>query len=237
MTESEWNSCNNPQQMIEWLRSRITARKLRLFGVACCRHIWHLLSDDRSRKAVELAEAVADDRDMWIGLQDSLARAREEVVEAVYGPMTGTRAELENLLADERAACLLVFFLVWRMEQEAFRDTTTIIRYTTGRLSAEGRHLCHSDLIRDLFGPLPFREVYINLAWRTWNGGTVQRIAQTIYAERELPSGTLDNSLLAVLADALLDAGCDNEEVLAHCRGMGPHVRGCWVLDLLLGKN
>lgn len=55
--------------------------------------------------------------------------------------------------------------------------------------------------------------------------------------ERELPSGHLDAGQLAILADALEDAGCDNADILDHCRSDGPHVRGCWVVDLLLGKE
>ena len=66
-------------------------------------------------------------------------------------------------------------------------------------------------------------------AWLAWNGGTVPRIAQAIYAERAFDR-------LPVLADALEDAGCANADVLAHCRSGGEHVRGCWVIDLLLGK-
>ena len=81
----------------------------------------------------------------------------------------------------------------------------------------------------DLFGPLPFRDVVIGSA-RLGDGGTVRRLAQTIYAERAFDR-------LPILADALEDAGCDNADILAHCRGPGPHVRGCWVVDLLLGKE
>src|SRR5438067_305851 len=60
--------------------------------------------------------------------------------------------------------------------------------------------------------------------------GTVRRIAEGIYAERAFDR-------LPILADALLDAGCDDEAILSHCRTDGPHVRGCWVIDLILGKQ
>jgi hypothetical protein len=69
-----------------------------------------------------------------------------------------------------------------------------------------------------------------------WNDGTVIRIAQGIYEGRKLPEGTLDKSRLAILADALLDAGCDDDELLAHCRSEDPHVRGCWAIDLILNR-
>jgi hypothetical protein len=64
----------------------------------------------------------------------------------------------------------------------------------------------------------------------TWNDGTVPRIAQHIYDERRWND-------MPILGDALLDAGCDDEELLSHCRGDGPHVRGCWAVDLILNKD
>jgi hypothetical protein len=84
-------------------------------------------------------------------------------------------------------------------------------------------------LIRDILGN-PFRPITIDPVWTAWNDQTVPRIAQAIYADR-----TFDH--LPILADALEDAGCSDADILAHCRGPGPHVRGCWVVDLLLGKT
>jgi hypothetical protein len=84
----------------------------------------------------------------------------------------------------------------------------------------------------------PFRgPPSIDLICLAWNGGTVKRLAQAAYEERSFPHGTLDLGRLAVLADALEEAGCTDEEILGHLRGPGPHIRGCWVLDLILGKS
>ena len=80
----------------------------------------------------------------------------------------------------------------------------------------------------------PFRPVTINPAWLT---ATVTSLARTAYEERTLPSGELDPARLAVLSDALEEAGCADTDILAHLRGPGPHVRGCWVVDLVLGKD
>jgi hypothetical protein len=92
-------------------------------------------------------------------------------------------------------------------------------------------------LLRDIFGN-PFRpSPPLPRAVLTWNDGTVRRIADGIYEERKLPEGTLDTGRLAILADALLDAGCDNDDLIQHCRESGPHVRGCWAIDLLLAKG
>jgi hypothetical protein len=88
----------------------------------------------------------------------------------------------------------------------------------------EERQQCH--LLRDIFGN-PFRPVAVDPAWLT---SDVLALAQGIYDERAFDR-------MPILADALQDAGCDNDDILNHCRGPGPHVRGCWVVDLLLGKS
>lgn len=81
-------------------------------------------------------------------------------------------------------------------------------------------------LIRDIFGN-PFRRVTFSPEWRT---DTAVALARQMYESR-------DFGAMPILADALQEAGCDNEDILAHCRGPGPHVRGCWVVDLVLGKG
>jgi hypothetical protein len=80
-------------------------------------------------------------------------------------------------------------------------------------------------LVRDVFGN-PFRPVPLPGEWRT---PTAVALAGQMYGSR-------DFSAMPILADALQDAGCDSEDILDHCRGPGPHVRGCWVVDLVLGK-
>jgi hypothetical protein len=87
-----------------------------------------------------------------------------------------------------------------------------------------------ADFLRDLFGN-PFRlPPNIDRAWQAWRDGAVVKLTRTIYDDRAFDR-------LPILADALEDAGCDNADILAHCRQPGEHVRGCWVIDLLLGKE
>lgn len=81
-------------------------------------------------------------------------------------------------------------------------------------------------LLREVFGN-PFRPVTFSPEWRT---DTAVSLARQMYESRGF-------SAMPILADALQDAGCDNEEILGHCRSPGPHVRGCWVVDLVLGKE
>jgi hypothetical protein len=93
---------------------------------------------------------------------------------------------------------------------------------------AESRFV--ADLLRDIFGPLPFRAVAVNPSWLGWNDGTIPRLAQGIYEDRRFGD-------LPILADALEDSGCSDPDILGHCRSGGDHVRGCWVVDLVLAKG
>jgi hypothetical protein len=85
-----------------------------------------------------------------------------------------------------------------------------------------------ADLLRCIVGN-PFRAVSIDPSWLTWNDRTIPALADAIYTDSAFDR-------LPILADALEEAGCDNAEILNHCRGPSPHARGCWVIDLLLGK-
>jgi hypothetical protein len=91
-------------------------------------------------------------------------------------------------------------------------------------------------LLREIIGN-PRRRVHADEAWLRWDGGTVPKLARLAYEERSLPGGALAPARLAVLADALEEAGCAEEALLSHCRQPGPHVRGCWAVDLLLGQD
>jgi hypothetical protein len=86
--------------------------------------------------------------------------------------------------------------------------------------------MAQAELFRDIFGN-PFRPTAFSPSWRI---DTAVSLARQMYESR-------DFSAMPILADALQDAGCDNGDILEHCRGAGPHVRGCWVCDLVLGKE
>jgi hypothetical protein len=98
--------------------------------------------------------------------------------------------------------------------------------YTTGH---DREALPQLDLLRDIFGN-PSRSVPVDPSWLAWNDRTVLKLAQAIYAEQAFDG-------LPILADALEEAGCVSSDLLAHCRSAGPHVRGCWVVDCLLGQE
>jgi hypothetical protein len=140
--------------------------------------------------------------------------------------------------------------LVWAVhEQDEFTDDGDVSRYKAADIAAdpdgnapeEESWACElasqTQLLRDLFG-IPFRPRVLAPAWLSWGGGVAPHMAEEAYRLRNLPTGTLDNGRLAVLADALEEAGCADEAMLGHLRLQGAvHVRGCWVVDLLLGKG
>jgi hypothetical protein len=102
---------------------------------------------------------------------------------------------------------------------------------------AAAEEAAQAALVREVFGNVFRPSPPLPPAVPAWNDGTVRRLAEAIYEERQMPEGTLGAARLAVLADALLDAGADDEALLAHLRSPGPHVRGCWAVDLILGKS
>jgi hypothetical protein len=93
----------------------------------------------------------------------------------------------------------------------------------------DSEHINQTVLLREIIGN-PFKGFVIDVSWLCWRTNTVPKLAQAIYDDRAFDR-------LPILADALEEAGCDNTDMLDHCRRPGEHVRGCWVVDLLLGKT
>jgi hypothetical protein len=226
MTEADWLACADPQKMLEHLWGQASDRKLRLFACACCRRAWHLLADERSREAVLTGERIADGA-AW---GNELTAARREAGAAVR--QVWRRAPAGT--AAKRAWLAQAAFATVRQGGEW--EAASAVAVWAGRSAkCTGEVQCH--LLREVFGN-PFRpRSPLAPAVLPWQGGLAVRMAVNIYDYRHLPEGTLDGASLAVLADALDEAGCTDPDILAHCRRPGPHVRGCWVIDLLLGKG
>jgi hypothetical protein len=215
LTEKEWLAGNTFRRMLDYLRGKATNRKLRLFAAACCRRVGRLLAEEeRARRAVEVAEQFADGH----VTEDELAAAQAEVW-PLHG--SGDQGRSAALHAAGYAAGPAAWDAAW-----------DAAGYTARALAAghQGpQQPVQAALLLDIFGN-PFRPATAEGAWRAWNQGMVARLAQGIYDERAFDG-------LPILADALLDAGCDNEDILSHCHAHGPHVRGCWVIDLMLGNE
>jgi hypothetical protein len=275
MTEADWLTSTDPQAMLESLHGKASERKLRLFACAACRRIWHLLADERSRRAVEVAERYADGKATMEERDAARAAAWAAAWDAAW-------------VAARDAAWAAAWDAAWVAARDAAWDAARDAAWVAARAAAwvaarDAAWVVQCDLLRYIFGN-PFRPVLLPYRCRecgnpcgtpaagyycvrcgcdeaycpslTWNDGTVPRLAQAIYDERAFDR-------LPILADALEEAGvpaevecpeCEGHVVvppdrcsfgtgriphplLAHLRSPGPHVRGCWSLDVILGME
>jgi hypothetical protein len=236
VTEAEWLACEDPDRMLTRLpvARYATERRFRLFACACVRRVWEHL-DDTSRSVVELAERYADghatDAELNTAValpfpagrsdRDYRAAAASAARELVWQiPDVEFRSHFAERAA--RSSCDAVAWSAVRDPQKRGGSA----RGRAVRRTAEAREQTH--LIRDIFGPKPLKPLTLNPACRT---DTAVSLARGMYDSREFGA-------MPILADALQDAGCEDEQVLTHCRDAHQvHVRGCWVCDLVLGKD
>jgi hypothetical protein len=237
--------------MLQFLRTnrKTSERKLRLLACACCRRVWDLLLEQESRHAVRVAERFAD----GLASEDELAIAGHQAKRPAKDAAARYIRKFPG--AAGRAAAALrgnhAYNRIYAAYGEPLRSAAPQHAARELGLSAEAAQdprdayleaqaheaAAQPSLIRDLFGPLPFSEVYIAPSVLAWNHGCVVKLAQAAYEERSLSDGTLDDVRLAVLADALEEAGVTDTLLLEHLRGPGPHVRGCFALDAILGRT
>jgi hypothetical protein len=244
-TESEVRACTTPSDMLELLRRRdkLSQRKARLFAVACCRRIWPLLTDARSRAAVEAAEKLAEEciAEGRGPSRTAALAAGEEAIAQRKGPRweKAAYAAYHALRRADEAAERASRFAAEAKGEDVIapllgKKTDLSSKYRTAvavELTAQAALL--SCMFGDAFYPLPA----IDPASRAWSDGLIMKLAQAAYKEWVLPEGTLERERLAVLADALEEAGVSNAFLLEHLRSPGPHVRGCCALDAILGKS
>ena len=226
MTEAEWLACEKPWLMLGFLRGRAGERKLRLFACACCRRIWPLLADERSRAGVEVAERYADGlaNAAQLTRADNLAARAFQAILWEPNRMAGAAKLAASAAWGVTAAPSEVNPIGGDIVLEMANSAA--LQIGDAAADQDRERSAQSHLLRDIFGN-PFRPVTLDPAWLTPN---VVDLARTIYDERAFDR-------LPILADALLDAGCDSADILDHCRSEGPHARGCWVVDLILGKS
>jgi hypothetical protein len=242
-----------------------SCRKLRLFGVACLQRLEPFIHDQRIPQIVRIAEAYADGSVSSKGLRnahgrsgtlvkklDGLSPASSKIACILCHAAVGanwvscsnqsfhTNETMNRFVPGgyhaaaagyvSSCAASAMFYAIYE-GIDAFEQNR---RKTEGLATGaewiwENEEKEQTSLLHDIFGN-PFRPVAIDPDWLAWNHGTVPKLAQTIYDDRRF-------DLLPILADALQDAGCTNDEILQHCHSPGAHVRGCWVIDLLLGKT
>jgi hypothetical protein len=231
MTETKWLAGRTSRTMLDFLRGRLSERKLRLIGCACARPLTSRLKLVECLTALDLVENMAGG-----------SAGAAEVAECAR-----LAAELERFWRDAQAripsryrnfTAKCVAGAVYKLAVEPDRDlpdgservhenvAEALEELCATWTSASKERLRQAAVVREIVGN-PFRPVAFVPAWRT---SDVTNIARRVYASR-------DFSAMPILADALQDAGCDSTDILDHCRGPGTHVRGCWVVDLVLGRE
>ena len=229
MTEQQWLEVPHPKGLLNFLRTvgLLPERKLRLFAAGVSHRVWALLTDDLFRRAIEEAERLAGesaDAAQWraiLGEVDDDYGGIDSVLEVVYVLTKPPSA------FDYRKAANISSQVAYYRGRAAFPDEDFDLGASSVR---ESEAETHAALVRCVFGN-PFRPTPLDPAWLTPD---VLALARAAYDERLLPSGELDPVRLAVLSDALEEAGCA-EAILDHLRSPTPHTRGCWPLDLCLG--
>ena len=256
MTETEWLHCTDPQKMLESLRGKASDRQMRLFACACLRRIWRLLPDEVRRDAVHVFERVADGQateqefakakkaaDNASGLAgngvadcvghslgffvDSIESERYQ--EDALASLGGSVSNAADAVASEAAMAIERKAAPELGLGESLSATDYQLAQDVGKIAKATEEVAQTEVLRDIVGN-PFCKVTVDAAWLTWNNRTVILLAQTIYDQQAF-------NHFPILADALEDAGCINTDILNHCRQQREHVRGCWVVDLLLGKK
>jgi hypothetical protein len=265
-TEDEWEKPSHVDVMLAFVASRgappgavqpavlMSERKLRLFFVACCRTQWHLIVEPECREAIEYAERYTDGGGTVTELEVRWSKLLAMTATAANG--LGETISKDQVYAAELTCAPLEDLIRPARWYGRARDYVPI--HPGARVLAAGGSLriicelevCHQyqlrgmeatdrdgiikageaqqmQLLRDIVGN-PFRPVSLDPSWHT---SDVLALARGIYDDRACDR-------MPILADALQDAGCDNPDVLNHCRDTNQvHVRGCWVVDLLLGKE
>jgi hypothetical protein len=239
-------------------RTKVDDRESRLFAAACCRGVWHLLADARSRAAVEVVERYAD----GLATEEEICEAAAAAWDAADGehqaPPTRYAAQAVYAaagmyddwgevwdawryaaLAREGASVAAAALPDCRQELqgawvEAHLGSGRPVGWGWSEIDVEASAVV---LIREIFGNPFQRQLCLGASLRQGSESLVVTLARAAYEERSLPAGTLEPARLAVLADALEEGDCAAPDLLGHLRGPGPHVRGCWALDCLLATE
>ncbi len=225
MDSESWEQSRNLQKMIRSVDPSRCDRKLRLFAVACCRRVWDLITDPAAQRLVELTEQFADGvidrealRDVWSEAPDH-PRAERATKQAAAFDCASWRAATDSYTRAAHDAETAVGEAINEPDSPEVRVRKFELR---GRERSAQLHLLR-EVLGNPFRPTPFVP--------TWRTDTAILLARQVYESH-------DFSAMPILADALQDVGCDSADVLDHCRDANQvHVRGCWVVDLVLGKS
>jgi hypothetical protein len=264
MTKEAWFNIEKPDAMLKFLqryaksrwldrfssrKSPLSDRQLRLFICGCCHRLWPLL-DEQSQDAVNLAERYADEKatieDLrnisaqvltlpgvrwWRGWRSKVFTYQmQDPYDWAQGMACAAITDPDRLWSQALRVAGLDGVLSLCVEEKEGE-------LRVGPLDAQD--LYHSwipaspspsVILRDIVGNPFWIKPSASTVWLTWNNEIVVKLAKSIDSESHFQHMT-------ILGDALEEAGCDNQEILQHCRQQQSHVRGCWVIDWCLGKK
>jgi hypothetical protein len=245
MSAERWESASL-REMLDLAAARLSDRKLNLFNLWCCHSLRPYLRDPRINAAVRYAEQYVDE--LWDDTADreAVRLAAQQAVQQLSKwahSLPRSQTQFRNRRVYVHAAKVA--------QQAVGNDLPSRGVYFTSQLTAYAYAWANDDapdtypddspscealkkahfqlqdsIFRDLVGN-PFRPGEFDPLWRT---SDVLGLARAVYEDSAFDR-------LPILADALMDAGCADNLVLSHCRSAGPHTRGCWVVDLVLGKS
>jgi hypothetical protein len=228
MTEREWlDDALLKPKLTDFLQGQVTERKRRLYACAYCRRVWHLLASGPLRQAVQAGEDLADgllSDDEMLPLRVQVGRLADPDEHSAFHACA-VKWAIDEFVSGVTAAQNAREALGFSVSGQAWSH-----RYVKTMHREEAHQFA---ILRDICAN-PFRPVTIDPDWLTQ---TVTSLATAAYNERILPSGELDTARLGVLADTLEEAGCQDADILGHLRSPGPHVWGCWAVELVLGKE
>jgi hypothetical protein len=251
MTEAEWMACPHPTPMLDFLQGRVSNRKLQLFACACCRRLLGLFPNAAMRQAVEFSEQDADQLaspEQWIQAEQAVAswldapstlhgrgectQGEASAVRTVHG-LTQRRPLARSSLAryaarDARRAVYEAANDRRAIQRAAPQDVVRVARATwqAAQTAYESERQAQAALLREIIGN-PFHPVVPDPAW--------QRPEVAVFAELIDERQAFER--LSELGELLEEVGCVEGSLLAHCRAGGDHVRGCWLVDLILGNR
>lgn len=220
MTEAEWLASDDTEEMYFFVvgRRTVSRRKIDLYCVACSKLVTHLIHAEDGKAAFEWLEEHPGQRER--------PHSGGHLRDLFRGPAQQLFDAHERRSGCPTGAAIKVAFDLWADWYEyAFPNVYEWFEPFPTALRDDPR-VYLPGVTRDIFGN-PFRTAAFDVTWRT---STAIALSHAIYADRAFDR-------MPILADALQDAGCEDPDILDHCRGDGPHVRGCWVVDLILGKK
>jgi hypothetical protein len=231
MTEQEWLGCDDPRPMQQFLGGNPGLRKMRLFVLACCRQIWGAAADPPTRVALQSVERFVQAGAMQTWKASVRVASGQAVIDCrASDPLGPLQVFASNSLPRQVSVSAVPPILVRILEYLACeRDVSWWPDWLIEALDRAGLSPARqADVFRDLIRA-PFRPLHFRAAWRTGNDGASLQVARVIDHEEAFDQ-------VPILADALEDSGCDCDEILDHLRHSEGHVRGCWAVDLVLGR-